>query len=409
MIPLIIIFFILLLILALLFMLLKIPFKYIWGSFKSRKLTTFLTIAGVGMVVFVFTAVLMMAYGIEKTLVATGAPEDVIVVRKSANNEITSIVDGETQNVVRTLPNIAKAPDGSPILSNEPVVIINLEYLSGGLSNVTVRGVSPAVNNLRPQMKITDGRMFTWGVRELIVGESITKKFRGAQIGNSVKFAGDNWKIVGIFQMEGGFNSEMWGDTQQLLNAFNRGNNVSSVSLKLDDVQNFDSFKRTFERDRRLEQFEPKLAQKFYAEQSEFMTIFIRILGIFITVIFSFGSTIGAMITMYAAVANRTVEIGTLRSLGFSRRSILTAFLLESLLISLLGGGIGLVLASLLQFFSISTLNWGSFAELEFSFAVSPSIIILSLIFAALMGFIGGFLPSVRAARMNIVNALRAG
>jgi ABC-type antimicrobial peptide transport system permease subunit len=201
----------------------------------------------------------------------------------------------------------------------------------------------------------------------------------------------------------------MWGDSQQLLNAFNRASSVSTLTLKLDDMANFEELKRAFETDKRLQEFEPKIEQKYFEEQSEFLAGFIRVLGIFITVIFSFGATIGAMITMYSAVANRTVEIGTMRSLGFSRRSILVAFLFEALLTSLVGGIIGLFIASFLQFFSISTLNWNSFSELAFSFSLSPSIIISSLIFALVMGVLGGFFPSVQAARLNIVKALRAG
>jgi ABC-type lipoprotein release transport system permease subunit len=388
----------------------KIPLKYTLRNFRSRKLTTGITLIGITLVVFVFAAVLMMAFGIEKTLRITGSPENVIVTRKAANGEISSLVDGETQNVIRTLPHIAKNSSGSQLITSEPVVIINIAKKSGGLSNVTVRGVSPVANEIRPQIKIVEGRMFTFGVNELIVGSSIEKRFVGSSIGDMVKFAGDQWKIVGKFTTDGsGFDSEMWGDAIRMLGAFNRGNTVSSVTLKLDDASNFDEFKRTFESDRRLTQFEPKIEQKFFEEQSEMMAIFIRILGIFITIIFSVGSVIGAMITMYAAVANRTVEIGTLRALGFKRRSILTAFLIESLLIAVGGGVLGLLLASTLQFFSISTLNFGSFAELEFSFALNPSIVITSLIFAVAMGFVGGFLPSVRAARLNIVNALRAG
>jgi ABC-type antimicrobial peptide transport system permease subunit len=213
-----------------------------------------------------------------------------------------------------------------------------------------------------------------------------------------------------MFTTEGsGFDSEMWCDGLQLLSAFNRGSSVSSITLKLDNPNNFQAFKNAFESERRLEQFEVKTEKKFFEEQSEILAGFIRILGIFITVIFSFGAIIGAMITMYAAVANRTVEVGTLRSLGFSRRSILSAFLLESLIIALIGGVSGLVLSSFLSFFSISTINWNSWSELEFSFAISPDIIISSLIFSVLMGFFGGFLPSVRAARLKIVDALRAG
>lgn len=388
----------------------KIPFKYTFRNFRSRRLTTIITVAGIALVVFVFAAVLMMAYGIQKTLVSTGSPDNIKVVRKAANGEISSIIDGDTQGIIKSLPYIAKTADGTPLISAEPVVVINLEKISGGVSNITVRGVSETVSELRPQMKIIQGRMFNWGVRELIVGKSIASQFNGAQIGSSVKFAGDNWKIVGVFSTEGsGFDSEMWGDAVQLLGAFNRGSTVSSLTLKLDNLQHYDSFIKEFNQDRRLQQFEAKPEQRYFEEQSEIMAGFIRILGLFITVIFSFGATIGAMITMYAAVANRTVEVGTLRALGFTRRSILLAFLTESLFIALLGGAIGLLLASLLQFVSISTLNFNSFSELAFSFALSPGIIGWTLVFSVLMGFIGGFLPSVRAARLNIVNALRAG
>ena len=387
----------------------KIPFKYTIKNFTSRKLTTFITIFGVALVVFVFTAVLMMAYGIQKTLIATGQPDNVIVTRKAATGEITSIVDGEAQDVITSLPHIAVDKNGNQIISKEPVVVINLEKFSGGMSNVTVRGVSDLVLELRPQVKIIEGQMFQFGLRELIVGSGVTGKFKGAAIGDQVKFAGDNWKIVGIFDSEGsGFDSELWGDSQQLLNAFNRGNSVSSMTLKLDDVSNFDKFKKQFEFDKRLQQFEPKIEQKYFEEQSEFMAAFIKIIGIVITVIFSFGAMIGAAITMYAAVANRTVEVGTLRALGFKRRSILVVFLIESLVIAITGGVIGIFPASFLQFFNISTLNFQSFSELAFSFSLSPSIIITSLIFAVLMGIVGGFLPSVRAARLKIVNALRA-
>jgi ABC-type antimicrobial peptide transport system permease subunit len=388
----------------------KIPFKYTFRNFKARKLTAVITVTGIALVVFVFAAALMMAYGVEKTLVSTGTPDNLMILRKSSQGEISSIIDGDTQNLIRTLPHVAKASDGSLLVSPEPVVIINLEIKKGGMSNITVRGVSQMVYQLRPQVKIISGRLFNPSLRELIVGKSINKKFEGTNIGDKIKFAGDMWTIVGIFEANGsGFESEFWGDNQQLLNAFNRGTSVSTLTLKLDNINNLASFKKAFQADRRLQEFEPKIEQKYFAEQSEFLAGFIRILGIFITIIFSFGATIGAMITMYAAVANRTVEIGTLRSLGFKRRSILAAFLLESMLIALIGGTIGIFLASFLQFFSISTLNWNSFSELAFSFSLNPTIIISSFIFAVFMGLLGGFLPSVRAARLNIVSALRGG
>ncbi len=387
----------------------RTPFIYTIKNFKARKLTTAITVAGIALVVFVFAAVLMMAYGVQKTLVATGNPDNVTIIRKASNGEISSIIDGETQNVISTLPHIARTADGRPVISKEPVVVINLEKAIGGLSNVTVRGVSPLSPVLNPQIQIKKGRMFNPSLRELIVGEAISKRFLNAQIGKRIKFAGNEWEIVGEFTTNGsGFDSEVWGDALQMQDAFNRGSSVSSVTLKLDNPANFDLFKKAFEDERRLQEFEAKNQQTYYEEQSEFLAGFIKVMGIFITVIFSIGATVGAMITMYAAVANRTVEVGTLRALGFQRRSILTVFLVESLIIAMIGGVIGILLASTLQFFSISTLNFDSFSELEFRFALSSSIVNSSMIFALVMGFFGGFLPSVRAARLKIVDALRA-
>jgi ABC-type antimicrobial peptide transport system permease subunit len=386
----------------------KIPLKYTIRNLGTRRLTTGITVVGIALVVFVFSAVLMMAYGVQKTLIATGSDDNVLVARKAANGEISSIVDRETANIVLTLPHIAKTPDGKPIASGEPVVVINLNKVDGGLSNVTVRGVSPQAFTLRPQIRLKSGRMFKWGARELITGSAIEKHFAGSKIGDIVRFAGNDWTVVGLFDTDGsGFDSEMWGDADQLLDAFNR-NAFSTLTFRLDQRESFNDLKAAFDKDPRLQQFEPKTEKRFFEEQSELMAGFIRILGIFITVIFSAGATIGAMITMYAAVANRTVEVGTLRALGFRRRSVLAAFLTESILLSLIGAIVGLLFASTLQFFTISTLNFGSFAELAFSFALSPSIVVSSLLFALLMGFIGGFLPSVRAARLNIVNALRS-
>ncbi len=386
-----------------------VPFKYSLRSFGSRKLTTIITISGIALVVFVFAAVLMMAYGIENTLVSTGSPDNLIVIRKASTGEISSIIDGDTQNIIRTLPYLGKTSDGTPMITNDLVVIINLDKVGGGLSNVTVRGVSPVVREVRPQVKIIEGRMFNSSLRELIAGESVTKNFEGTQIGQTIKFAGDNWKIVGKFTTDGsGFDSEIWGDVSQLQDAFNRGNAIQSLTLKLNNINGTKNFRDAFKADKRLIQYEVKKEQEYFGEQSSYLATFIRILGIFITIIFSIGATVGAMITMYAAVAHRTVEVGTMRALGFSRTSILIVFLFESLLISLLGGAAGIILASFLQLISISTLNWNSFAEIAFSFTLSPSIIISSLFFAVLMGIFGGFFPSVRAARLNIVNALRA-
>lgn len=387
----------------------QIPLKYILRSSVSRRLTTVITILGVALVVFVFSAVLMMANGVQKTLRSTGSDDNLIVVRKAALSEIMSIIDREAAGIMVNLPQVMRFPDGTPMSSKEVVVIINLNKLgSAGISNVTVRGVEEAAFQLRPQVRIVEGRTFRWGSREVIAGAGITHRFAGAQIGEKVKFGGDFWTVVGIFDSEGsGFDSELWGDLDQIADAFKRSS-LSTVTLRLKNPDDFSEVASAFESDNRLQYFVPKREKRFFEEQSEMMAKFIRILGIFITVIFSMGATIGAMITMYGAVANRTVEIGTLRALGFFRRSILLAFLIESLVLSLGGGLLGLGIASLLQFFTISTLNFGSFSELAFSFAISPGIVASSLCFSLLMGLIGGFLPAIGAARLNIVQALRA-
>jgi putative ABC transport system permease protein len=387
----------------------QIPVKYIWRSSSSRRLTTLFTMLGIALVVFVFTAVLMMANGVQQTLKSTGSDDNVTVVRKAAVSEIMSIIDREAAAIITNLPQVARAGDGRPLSSKEVVVIINLAKLgANGISNVTVRGVEEAAFQLRPQVRIAAGRMFRWGAREIIVGAGISKRFRNAQLGDKIKFGGDFWSVAGIFDTEGtGFDSEIWGDLNQIADAFKRSS-FSTVSFRLKNPDDLTGLVTTFDGDNRLQYFVPKREKRFFEEQSEMMAKFIRILGLFVTIIFSTGATIGAMITMYGSVANRTVEIGTLRALGFYRGSILLAFLIESLVLSLGGGLAGLAIASLLRFVSISTLNFGSFSELAFSFALSPSIVASALGFALMMGLVGGFLPAIRAARLDIVQALRA-
>lgn len=389
----------------------KIPLKYTLRNMWTRRLTTVLTITGLALVIFVFSAVLMMAYGIQKTLVETGSEENVVVLRKAATSEITSIIMQDQANIINTLPNVAKTTEGKPLISNEIVVIINLPYIKkeGGFGNILVRGITSAGIQLRPQVKLVEGRLFQWGSREIIIGNNIHKRFTGCNIGERVKFGGDEWTIVGLFDAGGnGFDSEIWGDEIQLAQAFGYTGAYSSILAKLERRNAFGDFVLSFNKDLRLQTLEVKSEIKFYEEQSEVMAMFIRILGIVVTAIFSLGAMIGAMITMYAAVSNRTVEVGTLRALGFRRRNVLGAFLVESLALAIIGGAVGLILASFLQFFQISMINFGSFAELAFSFSLSPEIIISSLLFSIFMGIIGGFFPAVRASRLNIVNALRS-
>jgi putative ABC transport system permease protein len=385
-----------------------IPFRYILRSFGARRLTTAMTALGVALVVFVFAAVLMMANGIRQTLRATGSDENVLVLRKAANSETLSVLDREVAVLATGMPEVARSAPGAPLASRESVVIINMEKLAGGMSNVTVRGVEPPAFELRPQVRLVAGRPFRWGAREIIVAASIARRFAGAAIGARIRFAGGVWTVVGVFEAGGsGFDSEIWGDSTQIMDAFKRSS-YSTLTLRLRDPEAFPAFVSAWGSDNRLLHYDAKIESRFFEEQSEMMAAFIRILGLFITTIFSAGATIGAMITMYGAVAGRTVEIGTMRALGFQRRSILAAFLGEALLLALIGGGFGLALASLLQFLTISTLNFASFSELAFSFSLSPSIAAAALGFALAMGLVGGFLPAFRAARLDIVGALRA-
>ena len=390
----------------------KIPLSYSFRSLWTRKLTTSLTIFGVALVAFVFTAVLMLSNGVRDTLVATGSDDNAIVLRKSAESETLSIITFDAADIIGSQPEIAVGADGKPMMTKEALTMINLKKHGANpedLSNVAVRGVTPDGVALRPQVKLTSGRMFNFGASELIVGNEIADRFDGMEIGQSIKFAGREWKIVGHFDAgKSGFASNIWGDVTQILQAFNR-QAFSSIVLKLRNPNDFNALSAKFESDPRLNDLKVEREKQFYAEQSETLGNFIKILGLVITIIFSFGAMIGAMITMYAAVANRTVEIGTLRALGFQRRSVLSAFLIESLFISLLGAGFGLVAASLLSFLTISTTDFSSFSEIAFGFSITGGIVISTLIFATVMGFVGGFLPSVRAARLDIVNALRSG
>ena len=385
-----------------------IPVSYIARNLFARKLTTILTAGGMALVVYVFATVLMLAAGLKETLVATGQPDNVLIIRRGSQTEVQSGIDKPSAAIVESMPEIATGEDGQKLMSKEPVVLINLPRReTGSPSNVVIRGVTDHGLALRPQVKIVDGRMFRPGTSEIIVGRAIEQGFRGTGIGETLRMAQRDWTIVGVFDAgRTAFNSEIWGDAEQLLQAFRRYG-YSALIFRLIDADRFDEVKKQIEGDQRLT-LEVKRETQFYADQSEVLAKFISYLGTTISIIFSIGAIIGAMITMYASVASRTAEIGTLRALGFSRAAILTAFLGEALLLGLVGGVIGLVAASFMQMVPISTTNFQTFAEIAFTFTLTPGIVLASLAFALLMGFVGGFLPAARAARMKIVDALRA-
>jgi putative ABC transport system permease protein len=386
----------------------KIPLSYIARNLWARRLTTVLTAAGLALVVFVFATVLMLDAGLKKTLVSTGEYNNVVMIRRAAETEVQSSIDREQANIAANQPAIALGHDGRPLVSKETVVLIALNKRGTEKpANVVIRGISPSGLALRPQVVLTAGRMFRPGSSEIIAGSGIAKRFTGAGIGETLRFGQREWTVAGTFDAgNSGFDSEIWGDADQLMQAFRR-TSFSSVIVQLGEGREFESFKKQIESDQRLT-LEAKREQSFYADQSKALSTFISVLGMTLSIVFSIGAMIGAMITMYASVANRVAEIGTLRALGFKRRNILTAFLTESLLLSLGGWVAGLSFASLMQLISFSTINFQSFSELAFGFTLTPAIAVESLLFALAMGFIGGFLPAYRAARMKIVDSLRA-
>lgn len=385
-----------------------IPLSYIARNMVARRLTTALTAGGMGLVVYVFATVLMLAAGLQKTLVSTGQDDNVVVIRRGSQTEVQSGIDRSQAGIVDSIPDIATGEDGRPLVSREPVVLISLPKRSNGkAANVVIRGVTPAGLALRPQVHLVEGRMFRPGSAEVVAGRAISDGFQGAGLGETVRFASRDWTVVGVFDAgHSGFDSEIWGDAEQLLQAFRR-TGYSSILFKLADPERFDAVKSELEADPRLT-VELKRETRFYADQSEALAKFLTYLGTGISIIFSIGAIIGAMITMYASVASRVGEIGTLRALGFSRTAILVAFLGEALLLGLVGGVLGLLGASAMQALSISTTNFQTFAEIAFGFTLTPGIVMASLAFSLVMGFVGGFLPAARAARLRIVDALRA-
>ncbi len=384
--------------------------RYSYRNLWVRRLTTLLTSGGMGLVVFVFAAVLMLALGLEKTLVSTGSNDNVVFIRRSAEAEVQSIVERAEAAILENQPEIAATPEGQRFAARETVVLISLNRRSdGNAAHVTVRGADPEKSfALRPQLKISAGRRFHSGAAEVVVGKSIARRFGLGGLGETIGFGMRTWTIVGVMESDGnGFESEIWGDVNLVMNSFRRPV-YSSIIGRLDDASAFLPLRERVMKDPRLT-VEALRETDYYAAQSRIMARFIRILGITLTLIFGLGAVIGSMVTMYAAVSSRVAEIGTLRALGFKRRTILSAFLMESLFLGFIGGLLGLFGASFMDQLTISTMNWQTFSDLSFRFTLTRSIIFDALTFSVLMGLAGGILPALRAARMNIVTSLRLG
>jgi len=386
---------------------LAVPFNYSLRNLWNRKFTTILTAGGMALVTFVFSAVMMLAAGLEKTLVDTGSPENVIILRGAAETEVSSSIERDQADIIETQPEVEHNSVGDPLAAKETLVLVTLPKRATEIpTNVIVRGIGTHSMELRPQVKLVAGRSPRPGSYEVMAGKNIAGSIRNADLGDKLNLAMIGWNVVGIFDAgSSAFNSEVWADADEIMAAFRR-NSFSAVILKVPGNKNFIKLKKRLETDPRLS-VQVKREIAFYQEQSEMMSKFIKLLGFAMTLFFSVGAILGAMVTMYAAVANRTREIGTLRAIGFGRQNIMLAFLSESIFLGFLGGLIGTLSSSALQFLTISTLNWETFSEIAFSFRLTPSITFNSMGFALIMGLLGGMSPAWRAASLKIVDALR--
>jgi putative ABC transport system permease protein len=380
--------------------------SYNLRSMTVRKGTAAMTAMGIAMVVAVFVMTMAIAQGFRGALVSSGSNENAILLRKGATSETVSGVLRSQLPLIEAMPQVARA-NGHVMASPELVVIIALPRQSDDQpANVPVRGVGPLAYEVRNTLTFVEGRRFTPGTREINVGKQATVRFKGLTLGSDVKFGGASWKVVGVFTADdASFESEVWGDVDLMMPAFQR-NGYQSVTLKLTDPSTFESFAAAVAADPRLD-LKPYPERDYYEEQSATTGTLIRVFATFVTAILSIGAVFGAMNTMYAAVAYRTREIGTLRALGFSRSRIVSAFLAESVALALIGGAIGCALALPVHGLSTGAMNMTSFSELAFKFRITPGLLANGLIFSAVMGAVGGLLPAIRAARIPVARALR--
>lgn len=386
-----------------------IPISYNIRSVGARWINAVVSVLGVAGTVGVFLAMLAMARGFQATLISSGSPDNVIVLRAGADSEMTSAVSLDQVRIIGDAPEIARSSDGAPLVSPEVVVIGAFPMMTTGTdANVQIRGLSERVLEVRPRVRIAEGRFFQPGLAELVVGANAVTTYRGFNLGETVEIGGQDWLVVGVFSSDGSaFDSELWCDSVLLNQTFGRSDNVyQSVTARLKSRDDFTSLKDTLTSDPRMT-VDITGEQAYYAKQSQAVSMLIRVLGFLVAFVMAIGAVFGALNTMYSAVAARAREIATLRALGFGGFSVVTSFVLESILIALVGGVLGCLAVLPLNGFTAGTMNWQTFSHLAFAFKVTPSLMIWGLAFAALMGLIGGLLPALRAARMPVATALR--
>lgn len=386
-----------------------IPLSYNIRSLFVRKATTIATAFGIALVVFVLASSLMLSRGIKRTLVSTGAPDRAVVLRKGAGTELASNIESRTVGVILSTAGVRM--DGpTPLGGPEVVVVLAMEKLGtdGKISNVQVRGVTPVSYTLRKELKIVDGRAAAPGSDEVVIGKGLRGRFRGLELGQSFDLKKNRpVKVVGVFDAQGsGFDSEVWADLDTLRATFGRNGVASSVLVQLESASTYEGFKAAVEHDKQLG-LEPFRESDYYEKQSEGTSIFVTAMGVVVTFFFSVGAMIGATITMYAAVAQRRREIGTLQALGFSRFAILFSFVFESTVLALVGGAFGAIASLAMGFVEFSMMNFATWQEVTFSFDPSLGVVGASTFVGAVMGVIGGFFPALSAALTPPVAAMR--
>lgn len=385
-----------------------IPIVYNVRSVARRPVSTALTALGVGLVVAVFIGMLALSNGFRAALRKTGSSANALVLRKGADSELSSGLGRDVASMVAADPHVATGTDGRPLVSPEVYVLIPLakSFDTTQIANVVVRGISDQAWQVRSNVKVIAGQKPTSGRAEICVGSRLTQRFPHTHVGQTLRFAGRDWSVTCNFTAGGSaFESEIWGENEQFMPVF-RGEVFQSISFRLKDPAAFDEAQRSLQADKRMT-VDVHRESTFYAQQSQLLSNILNILAIVITSIMAVGAVFGAINTMYAAISSRAPEIGVLMTLGFRPGSVLVSFLAESAFIALLGGILGCVFALPLNGIVTSTTNWSSFSEIAFSFRVTPTLLLIGVVFALVMGVVGGFFPALRAARLQVVQALR--
>jgi putative ABC transport system permease protein len=377
------------------------------ATIPQRLGSSSVVVVGIAGVVGVLVALLAMGEGFQATLKQTGNDTTAIVMRGGAQTELNSVLGHDVAVLIGQAPQVLKNAQNQPIASEELVVVTSQPKKSTGLdANVEVRGVSAGVWDLRPEVKVIEGRRFNPGLRELLVGKGARQQFSGLDVGASLKLSGQMWTVVGVFDSGDAHNSEVWGDVQVVASAYRRGSSVTSVTVRLTEAKALDAFKATLAADPRLK-VDVKTTRAYYNEQSEMLTNIIRVLGFAVGIIMAIGATFGALNTMYAAVSTRAREIATLRAIGFRGLPVVVSVLLETMLLALLGGLMGAGIAwAVFDNYTVSTLG-SNFSQVVFAFQVSPGLLGDGLKWAMAIGLVGGLFPAVRAATVPVTAGLR--